>query len=266
MNRARAEQNRPALDLFDPLSSAAQMRAEELAAAGSLDSAGAPGEDLLRRAQRTGYPVGAIAEAVVQSEGSPSDVVDFLKKRADHLWEELSSERYRDLGVGVAAMDGGPVYVLFVGATSGETFARRTQAIRDRDRVRRELLIAINRYREANRRPPLRIHPLLEQVAQRHADDMLARGYYGHASPEGAMVLERTRKAGYAANSVGENIAKGQTSVQEVVDGWISSPRHRKNILDLLFQETGFGIAIGKMPEGDQVLWVHVFGQPRERP
>jgi uncharacterized protein YkwD len=78
------------------------------------------------------------------------------------------------------------------------------------------------------------------------------------------MVLERTRRVGYAAHSVGENLAKGQTTVAEVMEGWIESPVHRRNILDPFFRETGFGIAIGKMPEGDQVLWIQVFGQPRE--
>ena len=68
---------------------------------------------------------------------------------------------------------------------------------------------------------------------------MLARGYYGHATPEHTMVLGRTREAGYVAESVGENIAKGQRSVDEVMKGWMASPEHRKNILNPMFTEAG---------------------------
>ena len=64
------------------------------------------------------------------------------------------------------------------------------------------------------------------------------------------MVLARTREAGYAADSVGENIARGQRSVEEVMEGWMASPEHKKNILDPKFTEAGFGVALGKMPGG----------------
>jgi uncharacterized protein YkwD len=77
------------------------------------------------------------------------------------------------------------------------------------------------------------------------------------------MVLQRTKEAGYAADSVGENIAKGQRSVAEVMEGWMASKEHRKNVLNPMFTEAGFGVALGKMPEGSEVLWVQVFGRPR---
>ena len=77
------------------------------------------------------------------------------------------------------------------------------------------------------------------------------------------MVFGRTREAGYAADSVGENIAKGQRSVDEVMKGWMQSNEHRRNILNPMFTEAGYGVALGRMPQGDEVLWVQVFGRPR---
>jgi uncharacterized protein YkwD len=263
INRARMEQGRAALQASEALTRAAQTRAEQLSAAGTLDSAGIPGEDLLGRAKRAGYPVAAISEVVAQADGPHSEIVGYWRRRADSIWQDVVSERHRELGIGVSSLDGVPLYVFLFGVTTAEAFAERTEGIRNGARVRRELLAAINRERASHRLPPLRVHPQLELAAQRHADDMLNRGYYGHASPEGAMVLERTRRAGYPAQSVGENIAKGQTSVAEVVEGWMGSPEHRRNILDHFFRETGFGIAIGRMPEGERVLWVNVFGEPR---
>ena len=222
-----------------------------------------PGEDLLGLAKRAGYLAGAISEVVAQTDGTPATIVAFWHKRGDSVWEDVVSERHRDLGIGVSSIDGVPLYVLFFGVTSGDTFAQRTAAIRDRDHVRRELLAAANRERSAHRLPPLRANPLLEQAAQGHADDMLARGFYGHASPEGAMALERVRRAGYPARIVGENIAKGQTTVAGVMEDWMRSREHRKNLLDPLFRDTGFGVALGKTSGGEQVLWVQVFGQSR---
>ena len=200
---------------------------------------------------------------MAQADGSPAEIVDYWRGRADSIWKDVLSDRHRELGIGVSSLDGVPLYVFLFGVTSGESFAERTEGIRDGARVRRELLAAINRERAAHRLRPLRAHPQLELAAQGHADDMLKRGYYGHASPEGAMVLERTRLIGYPALTVGENIAKGQTSVSEVVEGWMGSPEHRRNILDPFFRETGFGIAIRRAPQREQVLWVNVFGEPR---
>ena len=242
----------------------AQARADELAASGSLDSAGVPGEDLLGRVRRAGYFPGAVAEVVAQADAPAPEIVAYWREHAESIWRDVASERHRDLGIGVASLEGVSLYVLFLGATSSDTFARRTAGLRDRDRVRRELLAAINRERKARRVPPLRVDPKLESAAQGHADDMLARGYYGHASPEGAKVLDRTRRAGYPSLAVGENIAKGQTSVADVVEGWMGSPEHRRNILHAFFRDTGFGLAIGGPPGGEQVLWVHVFGEPRD--
>ena len=163
----------------------------------------------------------------------------------------------------MAWLDEMPLYVLYLGVTAPDDFARDTRELRDHTRVRRELFEAVNRERSAHRVAPLRPSPELEKAAQGHADDMLARGYYGHASPEHVLVLGRTREAGYVADGVGENIAKGQRSVDEVMKAWMASPEHRKNILNPMFTEAGYGIALGRMPQGDEVLWVQVFGRPR---
>ena len=222
-----------------------------------------PGEDLLGRARRAGYRAGAISELIAQGDDAPAAVVESWRRRSEPIWRDISAERYRDLGVGIATLEGAPLYVFFLGVTSGDTFARRTESLRDPGRVRRELLEAVNRERAAHGLEPLRAQPLLERAAQAHADDMLARRFYGHASPEGAMASDRVRLAGYHARSVGENVARGQASVKEVMEDWMASPEHRRNILGASFRDAGFGIAIGTMPAGEQVLWVQVFGEPR---
>jgi uncharacterized protein YkwD len=92
---------------------------------------------------------------------------------------------------------------------------------------------------------------------------MLKRSFYGHNSPEGGTVRERAIAAGYRLTSVGENVASGQPTIEEVMDGWMASDRHRDNVLSKVFTEAGFGLAIGKNRSGYQMIWVQVFGRPR---
>jgi uncharacterized protein YkwD len=245
------------------LTRAAQARADEIAAAGSLDSVGVPGENSLGRARRQGYAGVSLSQVVAQGDGDPAALVAGWIRQSVDIRRDLTHERHRDFGLGAAWLDEMPLYVLYLGVTAPDDFERTTQGLRDPVRVRRELLEAVNRERVSHRLAPLRESPILERAAQGHADDMLSRGYYGHASPEHVMVLARTREAGYVADSVGENIAKGQRSVEEVMEGWLASPEHKKNILNPMFTDAGFGIALGKMPDGNEVLWVQVFGRPR---
>lgn len=261
INRVRALSQQEPLRLSENLCRAAQIRAGEIAAAGNLDGVGVPGENTVGRAASEGYKAAALAQIVTQGAGDPAFVVESWRRQSDPSWSELSKERHRDLGVGMARLDGEPLYVLLLGVTARNDFASRTRGIRDPDAVRAALLDAVNGERTERGLQRLRRVVVLERAAQRHADDMLQRGYYGHASPEGTMVLARARKAGYRAASVGENIAKGQVTVAEVMDGWMASQEHRENILNPLFTEAGFGIAMGG--ESEQVLWVQVFGEPR---
>lgn len=202
---------------------------------------------------------------MAQGEADPPLVVSSWSGRTDDTWKDVLDDRNHDLGVGAARLDDAPLYVLLFGLSAQEGFARKTEALRDAGRVRQELLAAVNRERTARKLPPLRPDAALQAAAQAYADDMLARGYYGHESPEGVVVLGRTRLAGYDASLVGENLAMGQTSVANAMAGWMASTRHRQNILNPRFVEAGFGIALGKMPDGYEVLWVQVFGRPQSR-
>ncbi|HEY1250584.1 MAG TPA: CAP domain-containing protein [Thermoanaerobaculia bacterium] len=264
INRLRADAGRAPVALSAELTRAAQARADEIAAAGSLDSVGVVGENILARARQHGYNGVSLSQVVAQGDGDPGALIAEWRHQSDAIVKDLEHENHRDLGVGVAWLDSMPLYVLYLGVTAPDDFARDTQKLRDPARVRRELFEAVNREREAHGLAPLRESPQLERAAQGHADDMLARGYYGHASPEHTMVLGRARDAGYVPDTVGENIARGQRSVAEVMQGWMASPEHRKNILNPTFTQAGYGMALGRTPGGvDEVLWVQVFGRPR---
>ena len=263
INATRRESALAPLRLSVTLSRLAQRRADEIAAGAAAPEEVAAGNDG-DSAAKAGYESKVLSEVVVQAEGDIPMVYAEAAEAGGALAEEIARREPRDLGVGVALKDEVPVYV-FVLALSWEDFvAGKREELSDLPRVRRELRARINRERTSRGLAPLRPQSLLDQTAQRHAEDMLARSYYGHESPEGSTVLERSRQAGYRPRFVGENGAQGQSSVDEVMAGWMASDTHREHILSPLFVDVGSGVAVGKNAKGYQFLWVQCFGRPRE--
>jgi uncharacterized protein YkwD len=186
-----------------------------------------------------------------------------IRLRDPETWRQLLAPESRDLGVGLDRIGGAPLHALLVAEPTADWFARGTAGLRDLVRVRSEVLAAVNAERKKAGAHPLKPNSRLDQAAQRHAQDMLARHYFAHESPEGKTVRERARAAGYDWWAIGENIAEGQLSVGEVMDTWMHSPGHRRNILDPNYRELGVGLALGRSGDGWQVEWVQVFGARR---
>lgn len=111
--------------------------------------------------------------------------------------------------------------------------------------------------------PPLRRSAELDRAARAQSAGMTLAGYFGHESPvDGSGPAERATSGGYAWRAVGENIAAGQGSAEEVVDAWLRSPGHCKNILSPDFTEIGLSAVRGG--EDDRLRWTQVFGTPRD--
>ena len=109
-----------------------------------------------------------------------------------------------------------------------------------------EILNRVNQARAAGRTcgttsygpaPALRWNGVLFNAAGAHSTDMAANNYFSHTSQDGRNPGQRITGAGYAWSAYGENIAAGQTSVQAVVDGWLSSPGHCANIMNASYAD-----------------------------
>jgi uncharacterized protein YkwD len=103
----------------------------------------------------------------------------------------------------------------------------------------------------------------LAQVALGHAADMAAHNYFEHQDQSGRTPADRVRAVGYSEKLVGENIAYGPTSAEEVVQGWLDSPGHCENIMDPRFMEMGLAYAPGKLSKPG-LYWVQVLAAPRD--
>lgn len=269
LGRINAERQRagsPPLRLSPLLARAAQEHADEIAARGSLKVRAGSTVQMHDRLSRLGYPAHAWTESLASNSGSLERVLRDWRQHQPDTWRKLMARNYHDLGIGLGRLDGQPLYTFLFAVPEEEWFAAETASLRDLSRVRAAMLARVNAERKRAGVRPLAANSRLDQAAQRHAADMLARRYFAHQSPEGSTVRERSRSAGYDWREIGENIAEGQLTVAEVMDSWMHSPGHRRNLLDPGFRELGVGVALGRGGTGEsgfQVEWVQAFGTRR---
>jgi len=110
--------------------------------------------------------------------------------------------------------------------------------------------------------PPVKLSDTLNDVALGHATDMARHEYFEHQDLSGHTPAERVRAAGYREQLVGENIAYGPESADEVVKGWLDSPGHCENIMDPRFGEMGIAYAPGQASRRG-LYWVQLLAAPK---
>jgi uncharacterized YkwD family protein len=81
----------------------------------------------------------------------------------------------------------------------------------------------------------------LSSVARTKSNDMQKNGYFSHTSPTYGSPFDMMRDFGVTYQTAGENIAQGQRTPEEVVNAWMNSEGHRKNILNGAFTHIGVG-------------------------
>ena len=261
INAERTREGAVALRPSPPLNRLAQELADELARRGETDFGEVPEEQMVSRAQKAGYPAKSLTEIFTHTDGSIPEVMASWRERNDRTWKSLIQSGSLDLGVGAAILEDVPLYVFLLGTSQEDYLSARAEAYRDLGDMRRRMLDRVNAERRRHSLPVLAPNATLDRVAQTYADDMLKRSHYGHVDPEGLTVRERAYAGGYDLRFIAENLAAGQPTVDEAVDGWMKSEKHRDNILSRIYTEAGFGLAIGRNRRGSQIIWVQVFGR-----
>jgi uncharacterized protein YkwD len=110
--------------------------------------------------------------------------------------------------------------------------------------------------------PPVTLSGTLGGVAFGHAADMAEHNYFEHEDLTGRSPADRVRAVGYREKLVGENIAYGPKSAEEVVQGWLESSGHCENIMDARFAEMGIAFAAGRSAKRG-LYWVQLLAAPR---
>jgi uncharacterized protein YkwD len=118
--------------------------------------------------------------------------------------------------------------------------------------VDRDVLRQMNQIRVAHHLPPLSLSPNLSAAALQHSREMLADGYFAHNSANGTPFWQRIRsfypepRIGYW--SVAENLywTPGRANAAGGMKAWMTSPQHRRNILDPKWRQVGIA-AVGNL-------------------
>src|SRR5699024_3830841 len=104
-----------------------------------------------------------------------------------------------------------------------------------------EVVELTNKEREKQGLNPLKVDDELSKVAREKSRDMGANNYFSHDSPTYGSPFDMMKQYGISYRTAGENIAKGQRTPEEVVNGWMNSDGHRANILSGDFTHIGVG-------------------------
>lgn len=104
-----------------------------------------------------------------------------------------------------------------------------------------EVVRLVNEIRKQNGLSPLTQDWELSRVARYKSQDMRDKGYFSHTSPTYGTPFQMIRAFGLSYRTAGENIARGYSTPQAVVNGWMNSSGHRANILNASFTKIGVG-------------------------
>ncbi|GHB40302.1 hypothetical protein GCM10010377_34040 [Streptomyces viridiviolaceus] len=249
VNSARAGAGSPPVSADPRLTSAARDHAAAMAAAGGLSVETRDGVSVHQRVVCAGYAYLTVGEHLVSGPRTPADFVAYCL-RTERTRRTLHDAAFTHVGWG---------YV--IGGPSGDTYWTALWAVpltpAGLARTTADVVGLTNRERTRAGLRPLAADPRLTAAAQAHSADMVARDFYSHTDPDGGRPWDRAAAAGSAQRTIGENIACGQRSPADVVEGWMNSPGHRANILKPEFTHIGVGLAGGGRAG---TYWTQLFG------
>ena len=116
-----------------------------------------------------------------------------------------------------------------------------------------EVIRLVNEIRRQNGLGSLTPHWELSRVARYKSQDMADHGYFSNTSPTYGTPFQMIKAFGLSYRTAGENIARGYTTAQAVVNGWMNSSGHRANILNAAYTQIG----VGYVPAGN--YWTQLF-------
>ncbi|MFP3884584.1 CAP domain-containing protein [Priestia filamentosa] len=140
--------------------------------------------------------------------------------------------------------------------TEKQTNAAENQAeSSDSSQYAEQVVQLVNKEREKQGLKPVTLDKELSDVATKKSEDMKAKGYFDHTSPTYGSPFDMMKQFGIEYKSAGENIAKGQQTPEEVMNSWMNSDGHRKNILNPSFTHMG----VGYVEDGNSTYWTQMF-------
>jgi uncharacterized protein YkwD len=200
----------------------------------------------------------AVQSATLEASGSDAGIASALASQACN---DIVNPDFRDVGV----MHRADKAWIVLAAPLTPPAPIEAQA------VSRRVLALVNEARASARRcgwkrfkaaTPVVLSDVLHQAALAHARDMAKRSSLSHAGRDGSTAGERATRAGYRWRLIGENIAAGQSTAEQVVADWLQSPRHCANLMNADFSAMGVAFAV-EPQSASGIYWTQLFASPR---
>lgn len=131
------------------------------------------------------------------------------------------------------------------------------------------LLMKVNAIRLVQGLPPVSSDAELTRAAQRHAEEIAARGELSHTGLDGARIGDRLDRVGYPYALAVENLASGTLDADDTLERWLASPGHRVNLLSAAIRQAGVGYIEVPVPDwriAYRSYWVLVLARPASEP
>jgi uncharacterized protein YkwD len=260
-NELRKKEDLPALKPNALLTKAARAHSANMAKQGKLEHV-LDEKNPADRVAAAGYKRALVGENVAAGKRMPP-------KGAYDLWldspphkKNMLSDKFEEIGIGIARDAKGDVYYTQVFGTPRKTGpGGKGNEDADFQKARLEILKLTNAARAKEKREPLKLNDTLTKIANGHSANMARQEKMEHVL-DGKKPAQRVEEGGYDYAECGENIAYwSELSVPEVFDAWMKSKTHRDNILAEGFREIGIGLA--RSAKGD-VYFTQVFGTPQK--
>lgn len=207
--------------------------------------------------------VGYVASESVELHfsGTLSDA-QISQALSSHYCQSLRDPALREMG---AERRGGELWMVLAAPVAMPGAA-------DAQAVSRRILGLVNAARAAGRRcgstyfapvAALELSASLSHAAVAHSREMAMSGDFDHRGAGGSTPTDRIERAGFGAyRVVGENIAQGAMTPDEVTAGWLASAPHCENIMDARFTQIGIGYA-ANLNSDVGMYWTQDFAAPR---
>lgn len=124
-----------------------------------------------------------------------------------------------------------------------------------------EMLLSLtNNERKSKDLPPLVFNQQLSKAALLKGTNMLEKDYWAHNAPDGTTPWKFIKEVNYDYVYAGENLARGFTNSEDIIEAWIDSPTHRDNMFSQNYRDIGFAVLEGELVGEDTTLVVEMFG------
>ena len=123
-----------------------------------------------------------------------------------------------------------------------------------------QIIDLVNQFRHNDGLPTLQLNEHLQNAATDKNNDMIQQQYFSHRTPEKSQDISAFVPEDYDYYAIGENLAYGFQTPEELVSAWTHSESHLSNILYRFYTDTG----VAAESVNGKYLVTHVFGITQE--